>query len=84
MPKFVVVRVNGDDSDTHAAEITKGSPLPTARRHAVELANPDTGDRVEWAIVKAEDSGAARLIEVGAGLNWRTLTRGEVDGPIHY
>jgi len=50
--KFVVVRVDGDPSDTYAAETLE---------EAMDLAMPDSGSRVEMAEVEAEDAGAARL-----------------------
>lgn len=51
--KFIVVRVDGDPSDTYAAETLE---------QAMDLAMPDSGSRVEVAEVEAEDAGAARLM----------------------
>jgi hypothetical protein len=50
---FVIVRVNGSNSDTHAAETLA---------QALELAMPDDGDVIEFGFVQANDAGAARLM----------------------
>mgnify|MGYP001561466659 CR=1 FL=1 len=55
--KFVVVRVDGDDRDTHA-----GKDLD----EALALAAPDSGSTVEQMTVEAPDAGAARLQTEGA------------------
>ena len=49
---FVVVRINRDNSDTHAASTLD---------RALDLANADAGDVVEWGTVVATDVGMARL-----------------------
>lgn len=51
--QYVVMRVNGDNIDTHAA---------LDARAAYELANPDKGDTVEWTLVESSDAGAARCM----------------------
>ena len=51
--KFVVVRVNKDPSDTHAA---------ATLAEALEMAMPDEGSAVESCEVEADDAGAARLM----------------------
>lgn len=50
---FFVVMVNGDYSDTHAAETLAG---------AVELANADPDSDLKFGTVEASDAGAARLM----------------------
>jgi hypothetical protein len=52
MSTYCVVRVNQDPRDTYAAETFV---------EALALANPDDGDRIEYAFVEAADAGAARL-----------------------
>ena len=53
MNKFVLVRVDGDDADTYAAETLD---------KALALAGADEGSMVEYAEVEADDAGAARLM----------------------
>lgn len=55
---YVVVRVNGQSSDTHAAETLTG---------ALDLANADESDVVEFCMVHAKDAGAARLMKPRGG-----------------
>jgi len=50
--QYVIVRVGGNWSDTHAA-------LTLA--DAVSLAMPDAGSTVEWTLHMATDAGSARL-----------------------
>ncbi len=50
--QYVIVRVDRDPFDTHAA-LTLGE--------AVELAMPDAGSVVEWTVWMANDAGLARL-----------------------
>ena len=57
---WVVVRVNRDSADTHAVECE--GDLPEALRRALDLAMPDKGSRVEYAIVTTDDGGWARLM----------------------
>ncbi len=52
MPTYHVVRVNRDNSDTHAA---------LTRSEALDLAMPDDGNLVEFATVEAPEPGAARI-----------------------
>jgi len=54
---FFVVRVDGDSSDTHAAESLAA---------AVELAMADSDSTVEFGTVTASDAGAARLLRPAA------------------
>lgn len=56
-----VVRVNRDPRDTHA-----GRTL----REAMDLANADEGDKIEYAIVEGDDAGAARLVEPGVWIRF--------------
>ena len=53
MPKFYVVEVNNDQSDTYAAE---------TEEKAVEMANLDPTDIYDTRVVEAPDAGAARLM----------------------
>lgn len=64
MDTYCVVRVNQDPTDTHAAETFA---------EALALANPDDGDRVEYAFVEASDAGAARLARPA---RWTTAVAG--------
>jgi hypothetical protein len=50
--RFTVVRVNGDNSDTHAGR---------SFEQAMSLAQPDRGARVDVFRVCAGDAGEARL-----------------------
>lgn len=50
--RFTVLRVNGDDYDTHAAR---------SFERARDLALPDRGARVDVFAVCATDAGAARM-----------------------
>lgn len=59
---FYVIRVNRDNSDTHAA---------TTFRGALELANPDPGAVLHYFTVVCGDEGEARL----ARKPWRSLYR---------
>jgi hypothetical protein len=54
MPRYYVVRVNRNDADTHAADTLAA---------ALELANADEHDDIEFGIVSAADAGAARLVQ---------------------
>lgn len=66
MRKFVVVRVNRDPKDTYAEDTLEA---------ALELAAPDRGDVLEYAIVTARDAGAARLVVPREG--WRRVPKDE-------
>lgn len=65
MSTFIVVRVQGSASDTHAAASLEG---------ALALAQPDAGALLEWAQIEADDAGAARSSVV----RWRALQLCEV------
>lgn len=52
--RFVVVRVNADDRDTFAA---------ASLEEALDLAQADEGDKIEYGLVEAPDAGAARLMK---------------------
>lgn len=58
-----IVRINRDPKDTYAADFLG---------EAIELANPDDGDIVEFGSVRAIDAGAARLMKPAA---WRELVK---------
>lgn len=62
--RFVVVRVNRDPSDTHAVTNDEHNQDAAIER-AIELANPDDGAYLEYAIVMAPDAGAARITRPG-------------------
>lgn len=51
--RFYIIRINKNDADTYAS--------PYGVSHAIEMAQPDAGDVIEWAQVYAADAGAARL-----------------------
>jgi hypothetical protein len=63
-PSFVVLRVNGDDTDTHAHPIPESSPatVDAAIKYLIDnVALPDPEDELSFAIVNATDAGAARI-----------------------
>lgn len=65
--QFIVIRVNGDDSDTHAARTLE---------EAMGLALPDPEDTVEWFIANVglhQDAGWARLVKPSAPVSWQPL-----------
>lgn len=62
---FYVVRVNGDPKDTHAA---------LSLDEAIELANADDGDVLEYTTVSAVDAGLARITP-RPGTPWQPVAR---------
>lgn len=56
---FLVMMVNEDPKDTYAVEYE--GDINDAMSDAIDLANPDPGDSLAYAIVEARDAGAARL-----------------------
>jgi hypothetical protein len=50
--RYTVLRVNGDDRDTHAGRNFE---------KALRLASPDRGSKVDVFVTCARDAGAARL-----------------------
>jgi hypothetical protein len=50
--RFTVLRVNGDNYDSHAGR---------SFEHALDLALPDRGSRVDVFVTCARDSGEARM-----------------------
>ena len=61
--EYFVVRVNRDSSDTFAA---------SSLDEAVEAAQPDSGDRLEYVRVAAIDAGAARIVRPGR-TDWKPI-----------
>lgn len=61
---FFVVRVNRSNSDTFAAK---------SLADALELAQPDEGDSLEFGTVEARDAGMARLMRPVSG--WQPVTK---------
>ena len=55
--QYTIVRINRDSADTY----TKLGNDRTALLDAVECANPDRNDDIEYGYVEARDAGAARL-----------------------
>ena len=68
MSRFLVLRVNRDPSDTYAVPYHghEGESV----YDALDVAIPDEGSRVEYAIVEARDAGSARLAR---GADWETV-----------
>lgn len=79
MAKYFAIRVNRRAFDVFASRIDEPegrlSPVERAYRHALDLANPDYDDYLEYAIVEAQDAGAARVASWQAGVTWhQTVT----------
>jgi hypothetical protein len=72
MPRYVVIRVDRDPKDTHAAEIRDGETVEAAISKAIAIAIPDQGSTLEYAVVTASDAGAARLM----GSGWQRVSAG--------
>lgn len=58
MAIYTLIRINRDSRDTYAALGADEDALD----RAIDIAIPDAGDDVEWAIVEAKCAGAARLV----------------------
>lgn len=56
---FVVIRINGDRSDTYA--VPYEGNVTEAIEDALDLAQPDKKDKIEWWFTDARDAGAARI-----------------------
>jgi hypothetical protein len=64
MTAFAVIRVNGDDQDTHAGRDVA---------EALELAQPDPADTVEVQFVHAATAALARLLpDRACWVRWRS------------
>ena len=69
MARFVVIRVNGDLSDAYAVELggpETGSAIGrrnNAVNRAIEISGAQPGELIQWALVSADDAGAARLAD---------------------
>lgn len=76
MSRFLVLRVNKDPSDTYAVPYygDDGEGVFSA----LDVAIPDPGSRVEYAVVDARDAGAARFAPRGA--DWETVPSRWVKG----
>lgn len=70
LPTFYVVRVNGDDLDTHAAKTLE---------EALERAAPDDDARIDFTTVQATDAGAARLMQPETWQRYACATCGPQD-----
>lgn len=73
---YIVVRVNGDHTDTHAAHLPNPpGATPAAMKAAIRelIATtilPDDDDELAYALVNAKDAGAARIMRVSTWYPW--------------
>jgi hypothetical protein len=87
MKTFLVLMINNDRMDTHAAEIrwqrTDGREgVLAAYREAIDLANPDNGASVLGRIVRAADAGEARML-TGDRFSYVAITGSFTDSEAH-
>lgn len=82
---YLVMRINGDPADCHASRIEepegKRTPVQRAFSHVLDLANPDIDDRMDFAVVYARDSGAARVKSWAPRQVWHQTVRSAVVAP---